>query len=57
MSDWDKNLIAKAFLVLGDNNLIYIIFIAINAYGMRINNPNIKLVIQWQFFITFDAMI
>lgn len=57
MSNWDKNLIAKAFLVLGDDNLTYIILVTTDIYGMRINNPDIKLVIQWDFPITFDAMI
>ena len=42
MSDWDKNLINKAFLVLNDNNLYSIILVTTNASGMRIDNPNIK---------------
>ena len=57
MSDCDKDLIAKAFLVSSDDNLNCIILVATDAYGMGINNPDIKLVIQWDFFITFDAMI
>lgn len=57
MSDWNKDLIAKAFFGSGDDNLTYIIFVATDAYGMGINNLDIKLVIQWDFPITFDAMI
>lgn len=33
------------------------ILVATDAYGMGIDNPDIKLVIQWDFPITFDAMI
>ena len=57
MSDWDKDLIANAFLVPGDENMDCVILVAIDAYGMGINNPDIKFVIQWDFLITFDAMI
>lgn len=30
---------------------------AINIYNIGVNNSNIKLVIQWDFFITFNIMI
>lgn len=33
------------------------ILIAIDAYGIGINNQEIKLIIQWDFPITSDAMI
>lgn len=46
MFDWDKNLIAKAFFISSDNNLYYIILVTTNVYGIRINNLDIKLVIQ-----------
>ena len=57
MSDWDKDLITRAFFFSGNDNLNCIILVATNAYGMGIDNPNIKLIIQWDFPITFDAMI
>lgn len=46
MFDWDKNLITKAFFVSGDNNLHCIILVTTDVYGIRINNPDIKLIIQ-----------
>lgn len=46
MSDWDKNLTVAAFCIPRDENLECVIFVAINAYGMGIDNPNVKLVIQ-----------
>lgn len=56
MSDWDKDLIAKAFLTPGNDNLECTILVATDAYGMGIDNLDIKLVIQWDMPITFDAM-
>ena len=35
----------------------YTILITTDSYGMGINNPDIKLVIQWDIPVTFDAMI
>lgn len=57
MSDLDKNLIANAFLQPSNKNIECTILVAIDAYGMGIDNPDIKLVIQWDFLTTFDAMI
>lgn len=57
MSNWDKDLIANAFLQPDDENMECTILVATDAYGMGIDNPDIKLVIQWDFPITFDAMI
>lgn len=57
MSDWDKELIAKALKINRSENTKYIIFIATNTYGMGIDNPNIRLVIQWDLPIGFDSMI
>ena len=57
MSEWDKELIASAFEVPEDKNLECTILIATDSYGMGINNPEIKLVIQWDIPVTFDAMI
>lgn len=42
---WDKNLIAKACSTAKDENTKYIIIVAINIYGMSINNLDIRLVI------------
>lgn len=46
MSDWNKAIIAKAFQVVQNENTDYIILVTTNAYGMGIDNPNIKFVIQ-----------
>ena len=46
MSKWDKNLIAQAFSVLGKENTKCTTLMAIDAYGMGINNLNVWLVIQ-----------
>lgn len=46
MSHWDKAIIAKAFQGVQNENTDYIILIATDAYGMGIDNPDIKLVIQ-----------
>lgn len=35
----------------------YIILVAIDEYSIGIDNSNIKFVIQWDFLITFDAII
>lgn len=45
MSDWDKKLIAKAFKTPGNENTECIILVATDAYGMGIDNPDIRLVI------------
>ncbi len=57
MSDWDKELIAKAFKINGSENTECTIFVAIDAYGMGIDNPDIRLVIQWDLPISYDSMI
>ena len=45
MFDWDKSFIAAAFKVNGEDNTEYTIPVATDAYGMGINNPDIKVVI------------
>lgn len=57
MSEWDKNFTAKAFLTPGDSNFECTILVATDVYGLGIDNLDIKLVIQWDISITFDAMI
>lgn len=57
LSEWDKDLIENAFLMLADKNMDCVILVATDAYGMSINNLDIKLVIQWDFPITFNVMI
>lgn len=57
MSDWDKELIAKAFKTPGNENTECIILVATDAYGMGIDNPDIRLVIQWDLPLSFDSMI
>ena len=57
MSDWDKAIIAKAFQVNNKENIKYMIFVATEIYSMGINNLDIKLVIYWDLFLSFDSMI
>lgn len=57
MSDWDKNLTAEAFCISKDENLECTILIATDAYGMGIDNSDVKPVIQWDLPISFDSMI
>lgn len=57
MSDWDKSLIANAFKVNGEENTECTILVATDAYGMGIDNPDIKVVIQWDLPTSFDTMI
>lgn len=57
MSEYDKSLTAEAFRIPGNENQECVILIATDAYGMGIDNPDIKLVIQWDIPVSFDAMI
>lgn len=57
MSDWDKELIAKAFKINGSENTKCTILVATDTYGMNIDNLDIRLVIQWDLPISFDSMI
>lgn len=57
MSEWDKDLTATAFRTPSNQNHACVILVATDAYGMGIDNPDIKLVVQWNFPISFDAMI
>ncbi len=46
MSEYEKNLIAEVFHISDNENNEYIIIIATEAYRMRNDNPDIKLVVQ-----------
>lgn len=41
MSNWDKKQIFKVFKTFGNENIEYIIFVAINTYEIGTDNPNI----------------
>ena len=45
MSNWDKSHIAAAFKVSGDENTEYTILMVANAYGIGIDNLDIKVII------------
>lgn len=57
ISDFDKAIIAEAFKVVNEDNSECIILVASDAYGMGINNPDIKLVVQYDIPNSLDAMI
>lgn len=46
MSKLNKAIAAEIFQIDGNININYIFFSATNIYGIKINNFNIKLVIQ-----------
>lgn len=57
ISDFDKAITAKAFRVSNENKTECTIVVATDAYGMGIDNPDIRLVIQWDVPLSFDSMI
>lgn len=57
ISKWDKILIAQTFSIAGKENTKYAILVTIDVYGMSINNPDVKLVIQWDIPMFFNLMI
>lgn len=57
ISKWDKTLIAEAFGKPGTENTKCTILIVTDAYDIGIDNPDIKLVIQWDIPLSFDSMI
>ena len=57
MSECDKKLIAEAFRIPGNENNECTILVATDAYGISIDNPDVKLLVQWDFPLLFDSMI
>lgn len=57
ISDWDKSVTTNAFKVTQEDNTECTILVATDAYGMGIDNPDIKLVVQYDISTSFDAMI
>lgn len=54
ISDWDKALTAAAFATIAEDNQECVIIVATDAYGMGIDNLDVKLVIQWDIPMSFD---
>lgn len=57
MSQWDKSLIVEAFDKPVEKNNECIILVATDAYGIGIDNLDIKLVNQWDISLLFDSII
>ncbi len=57
MSECDKNLIAEAFYIPSNENNKCTILVATDTYRIGIDNSNVKLVMQQDFFLSFDSMI
>lgn len=57
MLDLDKAIITEAFKINSNINTDWIILVVTDAYGIGINNPDIKLVIQWDLPMSFDLRI
>lgn len=57
MSEWDKIFTTEAFGKPGTKNIECTILFATDAYSMGINNPDVKLIIQWDIPLSFDLMI
>lgn len=55
--DLDKTINAKAFELIGEKNTECSIFIATNVFKIRIDNPDIKLIIQYDLPMSFDSII
>lgn len=57
MPKWDKIHIAKAFQVSSDKNSKCTIIVVTNAYGIGIDNLDMRLVVQWDLILSFDSII
>lgn len=57
MSKWDKNLTSETFRKPTEKNNKWIILVPINAYGIGIDNPDVKLVLQLDIPLSLNSMI
>lgn len=57
MSKCDKNLTIEAFCIPGNENNKYIIFITTDTYRIDIDNPDVKLVVKWNFSLLVNLII
>lgn len=57
LSDSYQVLVARAFCTPGDQNPDFIILVATDTYSLAIDNPDVKLVIQWGLPLSFDSMM
>lgn len=57
MSNWDKNLTIEVFGKLEEENNESVILVTTDTYGMGIDNPDIKLMVQWDILLLFNSMI
>lgn len=57
LSDWTKGITSKAFGARQEKNTDCTMLVATDAYGMGIDNPDVKLVVQWDIPMSFDSMI
>lgn len=55
--DSTQVLFAKAFCTPGDQNPDCTILVVTDAYSMAIDNPDVKLVIQWGLPLSFESMM
>ena len=57
MLECDKKLTAETFCMFSNEKYECTILVATDTYEIDIDNPNIKLVVQWNFPLLFDSMI
>lgn len=56
LSDWTKGINSRAFGTRQEDITDCTILVATDAYSMDIDNPDVKLVIQWDNPKSFDSM-
>lgn len=56
ISELDKIFITQIFNIFQDKNIKCTIFVTKDAYGIRIKNPEIRLVIQYNISLSFDLI-
>ena len=57
ISEWNKSFTAKVFSNTTKENKEDIILVITDIYCMCIDNPDVKLIVQWDLFLSFDFMI